>query len=586
MKKFQQLYEGYIDSTYNQNLIKKILELDVVQNENELRIVLANFSVQLYYQRHNILYSNNDVLLNFITEHSEDDFCVLIKDLVGGQLLDASIIKKIQPVLNEKVVFVPGEDTLGFMYLSLQSFEKRKSLGVYYTPKKSVEELIKNLYEDEPDIKSKTIYDPCCGSGIFLLSLVRRGIPCSLLWGQDIDPISVCLARINLALMQTEFSVSDICSRISIGNTYFENPVQKFDIILGNPPWGSKLSEDDTIKCRSLFKTATKKNMESYDLFVEKSLLMLKDNGVLAFILPESVLNVSTHKITRDIIISSCSFQFIVYLGDVFPNVQCPSIILGIKLNCKKNIIGCKVQTQKEQFTILKPRIFTNDILSLNISDEEYECLDSISNTPGTVYLKGNAKFALGIVTGNNKRFLSDRKDDNNEIVLKGCDLEKYRINQPQNYIQFKPESFQQVAPLEMYRAEEKLLYRFISKIPVFAYDDQQTLSLNSCNILIPKIEGLEIKYILAILNSSVATYFMSKKFNSVKLLRSHIEQMPIPFVSAEIQRNIIEKVDIIMNHPDKAKEIYWELEKDVLGLFDLTDEQSEKIISFASTMY
>lgn len=56
MKKFQQLYEGYIDSTYNQNLIKKILELDVIQNENELRIVLANFSVQLYYQRHKILY--------------------------------------------------------------------------------------------------------------------------------------------------------------------------------------------------------------------------------------------------------------------------------------------------------------------------------------------------------------------------------------------------------------------------------------------------------------------------------------------------------------------------------------------------
>ena len=36
MKKFQQLYEGYIDSTYNQNLIKKILELDVIQNESQL----------------------------------------------------------------------------------------------------------------------------------------------------------------------------------------------------------------------------------------------------------------------------------------------------------------------------------------------------------------------------------------------------------------------------------------------------------------------------------------------------------------------------------------------------------------------
>ena len=110
------------------------------------------------------------------------------------------------------------------------------------------------------------------------------------------------------------------------------------------------------------------------------------------------------------------------------------------------------------------------------------------------------------------------------------------------NYIRFVPESFQQVAPVEMYRAKEKLLYRFISEVPVFTYDDQQTLSLNSCNIVIPDIDGLEMKYILAILNSSVAAYFISKKFNSVKLLRLHIEQMPIPVVSIDVQASIIKK--------------------------------------------
>ena len=39
------------------------------------------------------------------------------------------------------------------------------------------------------------------------------------------------------------------------------------------------------------------------------------------------------------------------------------------------------------------------------------------------------------------------------------------------------------------------------------------------------------MKYIMAILNSRVAQFYFKKRFNSVKVLRSHIEQIPIPFV-------------------------------------------------------
>lgn len=140
------------------------------------------------------------------------------------------------------------------------------------------------------------------------------------------------------------------------------------------------------------------------------------------------------------------------------------------------------------------------------------------------------------------------------------------------------PESFQQVAPIEMYRAKEKLLYRFISEVPVFAYDNQQTLSLNSCNILIPCLEGLGIKYILAILNSNVAAYFISKKFSSVKLLRSHIEQIPIPLVAADVQASIIRKVDLIMSSSENRSELYKNLDNEIGKLFNLSETNSNII--------
>ena len=575
------LYKDYVHTASNQKLVADLLELGIIENERDLLIVLANFAVQLYYQSRNIPFGNSNVLLDFLSQEQTSEFHILIKDLIGKDTVAPALINKLLPVLSKEILFVKGEDSLGFVYISLQDIGQRKSSGAYYTPEKVVGELIDRLYENDPDLGSKTICDPCCGTGNFLLSLGTKGIDYANLYGQDIDSISVFLSRINIALMAPEMSAVDIQSRIIVGNTYFETFTQKFDVIVGNPPWGSDFSEEDALRCRKLFKTAVGKSIESYNLFVEKALSMLNHKGVLAFVLPEAILSVAAHDTVRKMMIAACSFKFISYLGNVFSGVQCPSIILGIAPDDEKTVIGCRVSTENDTFVISKPRTFSDGTLSFNVSDEENECLNAISNIKNVVYLKGNAKFALGIVTGNNKKYISTEKRDDNEVVLKGSDIQRYGMTSSGNYIRFAPESFQQVAPVEMYRAKEKLLYRFICEVPVFTYDDQQTLSLNSCNIVIPDVAGLEMKYILAILNSSVTVYFISKKFNSVKLLRSHIEQMPIPVVPMDIQTSIIKKVDRIMNSSENISGLYEDLDSDIMQLFGLSGAHRDIIKKF-----
>lgn len=104
-------------------------------------------------------------------------------------------------------------------------------------------------------------------------------------------------------------------------------------------------------------------------------------------------------------------------------------------------------------------------------------------------YLKNNAEFGLGIVTGNNKEFISDTKDTKKTMmpILKGTDISRYNIKAPSNYIEFVPAKLQQCAPLSKYQSE-KIVYRFINKRLTFALDT--TAALHSTVVI-----SLSLKY-------------------------------------------------------------------------------------------
>lgn len=564
------LYRSYVSQncknlTVLQKLLSAITWEQILLTSDVISYFVADCALQLFGQK--------PLFFQYLQgKISIGKYDILLDALIGDRQRAMDFCQKYPAFFAHEYIWEPGEDILGLIYLSCKNMGSRKARGSYYTPTKVVKKLISHL-----DIEHiGKVLDPCCGTGNFLLQL-PESVDLADIYGTDTDAVSIRIARLNMALKYPDADVEEICEHITEKNFLTEYDRTGFDTIIGNPPWGYAFSNEDKAVLKARYATASGRNTESYDVFIERALEILVPDGTLAFVLPEAVLNVKAHMRIRTILLQGSSVKSLTFLGDMFDGVQCPCILLQLIATGKPlSTAGMMIEDRTRTFIIAMERTVVPENFSFRMTDEEYRVLEKIKNSIPVCYLANHADFALGIVTGNNKKFLSTEKTEHSEMVLKGTDICKYHINPAKQYLRFEPEQFQQVAPLEIYRAPEKLLYRFISNQLVVAYDDRQMLSLNSCNIVIPKIEGMQIKYILAILNSSVSQFVYQKEFHSIKVLRAHMEHIPIPRVGKAIQNEIIAMTEPLIHGMGKeaAETCQKRLDCRIMDLFRLSAEE------------
>ncbi len=597
------IYESYITAaSVNLPKIRHLWETvcsgEAVLADMELRALLAECALQLIMQREGIDISQafkegigvlptaqdegspvllgNSVLSRYLRgELPLHGYGFLIDDLLPDKAGALLCMERYPQWFAVEYQYEKTEDILGLLYISCKNLGNRKSTGAYYTPTSVVKKLVGRLF-GENRAGSKTVFDPCCGTGNFLLQLPEE-ISLEHIYGSDIDEVGVCITRINLALKFGLPSKEILYENIRKKDYLSFVMEESFDYIIGNPPWGYEFTEQEKKRLREKYVCAQAKNIESYDVFTEQAISNLKCGGALSFVLPESILNVRAHMPIRGLLMEGSSVQYLEFLGEAFDGVNCPSIILQVLHDHKAlSCMGMTVKDGDRVFTVAEERRVRKECFNFTVTDEEYRILQKIEHVSDKVTLAGHAVFALGIVTGNNRKYISHVKTADNEVVLKGADIHKFRYNKGGNYIVYKPELFQQTAPLQFYKAPQKLLYRFISGELVFAYDDRQTLSLNSCNVVIPKIEGLQMKYILAVLNSRAAQFYFKKSFQSKKVLRSHIEQIPIPAVEEDRQQEVIRLADRLIAPSDDTliEKDYEILDNKVANIFGLSHKE------------
>ncbi len=587
---------NYVSDRYYENLAVEVLDMvEQMHSDKKTELILAEIAIKLVIDAKKITLCRPSSTTYLETLQKGDDvgqYGELVRTLLPTEFeLSNEDVRILSKVSELSIPFCPGEDFLGLIYMSLNNLGARKASGSYYTPSFIVDQLVERCFGQVVTREQRAV-DPCCGSGNFLIKLFYRlkryfrtkgtssvdseKEAIRSLYGYDVDPIAIGLCRLNLALA-TECSLDQdsllrqIVVRNSLCHTWDED---SFALVLGNPPWGFSFSDDELDSLRDNYCTAL--SGESFSLFIELGLSILAPNGKLAYVLPQSLLNVKLHEGVRLLLLAMTKLECINLLGHSFGNVYAPALTLEASKGTPAISHTVDVINDDSLHQIPQMRFSSNDlaIFNVNSTTKEQVILDKMKNVSGVMYLKGNATFALGIVTGDNNSIIHGTIPNGGELILKGSDIFKYNSIPSANYIAYAPESYQQVAPTKLYRAPEKLIYRFINERLIFAYDDKQTLTLNSANIVIPHFEGYSLKYILAVLNSRCAQFFFTLSFSSVKILRKHLESIPIPSCTPEQQEIIVNHVNevLITSDANARDQIYDRIDDLISNLFNLNE--------------
>ena len=156
-------------------------------------------------------------------------------------------------------------------------------------------------------------------------------------------------------------------------------------------------------------------------------------------------------------------------------------------------------------------------------------------------------------------------------------EIYKYVLKPAKKYLIYDRTQLQQVARDSFYRAPEKLVYKFISNKLVFAYDDSQSLFLNSANILIPKVKNMSIKTVMAFLNSELFQYYYMQIFGEIKILKGNLLQIPFPEIDESTNIRVEKIVDSILQGETQLEEI---LQKEIYSIYNLSDEHISNVRS------
>nr|WP_235893292.1 N-6 DNA methylase [Flavobacterium franklandianum] len=551
--------------------------------------------------------------------------------------------------------------------------EKKAEVNIieedYFTDKKRTNKTKQPLLEKLTNYRNwllqLTICDPACGSGAFLnqaldflieehryidelqaklfgdamvLSDVEKSILENNLFGVDLNEESVEIAKLSLWLRtaQPNRKLNDLNNNIKCGNSLIDNVEVTgdkafnwqtafpqvfvnggFDVIIGNPPYvfardNFKQEEKDFFVKQYV---SAKYQINTYLLFIEKTVHLLKEKGIYGLIIPNSWLMMysgeglrkfllETNKLNQIINLAGYSFESanvetVILLAEKAPIKNENSIQILLNNGNEFYFSHSKQQTEFANNEGFEFKVFLDDeseVFNTKIVVNTFPLNDLVEIKAGLkAYEKDKGEPKQSAEDVINRIYDYDYKFDKDTYkYLEGKDVGRYFTNWAGSYLKYGK---QLAAPrtFNLFDGKKTIVREITGNFPkcLIATYSEDVYLFNMSNIAIIEKANSEIslKYIVAVLNSKLLSYYFVKNTaKSVrklfpKIILNDLRKFPINKISLIEQQPFIEKADLMSSLNKSIQELSQKFQRTLEREFAL-QELPKKLQDWYSLSY
>ena len=328
-----------------------IYDIKNLEKEMDIKNVWSNFINDFMAKIFNNIYIQEDANFNTPNEY---DIKHLIRIISNFKITDEFIDD-----------FFMKNGDIHESFLKYQGKVNSKELGQFFTPRIIIKSLLNECgFKDlilNKEGSDFSLSDSCMGTAgllCYTYNYCKDKINPNKIYGSDIERDTVKFGCASLILATNSYNTNILrCNSLIESPSLFYNEDDKFDIIIINPPFGTKNNYKSLNRLFDNYKNAIttregftgNAEIEFKDiypifsnigtvLFIQLVIYQLKENGIACIILPDGELMTSNNNINiRKYILDNCKLLKVINIsGGLFTNTTIKTKALFIQ-KCKNN---------------------------------------------------------------------------------------------------------------------------------------------------------------------------------------------------------------------------------------------------------
>lgn len=391
-----------------------------------------------------------------------------------------------------------------------------RATGAYYTTETVVRYMAERARIYRPD--AETVVDPSCGAGAFLMG-ARRAFGSSLkeMAGLDLDPVAVDLCRSLLP----EVAVRE-------ADALLEPAGGPYDLCLGNPPYissglrgAARQEAERQSALRQRYRHTGQYKLNTYPLFIERGLELLKDGGVLGYIVPDSFLTGRYFAGLRRLLLSHTLLELTLIRRDFWPHGRVgQSVILFVRKGAappghQTGIRCCDDVSQLEitPLTPLPPGDFVWGALErfrLVTEPSARQVLAQMEQAARPAVLGDFLRTYSGLIGRAGQQSLLRSHNPSaagprGRLLRSGSEIDRYQLRWAGEEVSLDPALIKSGGHLAYYQ-RPKILMRQTADSLRAVCDEEGFYCLNNIHLLIPTVAAPDLRALLGLINSGPAS--------------------------------------------------------------------------------